>query len=201
MLVNGPRKIKKYLDQDQYIVDIGSGPERLGKEFINVDVFPFPEVDIVADASILPFADNSIPAIVSESVLEHVAEAKAVAKEMVRSLKNGGYLYVSVPFIHPYHASPDDFNRWTLSGLKYLFRDLKIVESGVRSGPWSAIIMFTAYWFGVLASFGNRKIAPFITHFLMLILGPLKFFDFLFYWIPGTDVVATHVYIIAKKES
>ena len=200
MLVNGPRKIKKYLSPDQYIVDIGSGPERLGKEFINVDVFPFPEVDIVADASVLPFADGSIPAMVSESMLEHVAEAGSVAKEMVRSLKSGGYLYVSVPFIHPYHASPDDFNRWTLSGLKYMFKELEIVEAGVRSGPWSAVIMFMAYWFGVLLSFGNRKIAPFISHFLMLFMGPFKFLDFLFYWIPGSDAVATHVYIIAKKK-
>jgi glycosyltransferase involved in cell wall biosynthesis len=199
MLVNGPRKIKNYLDKDQFIVDIGSGPERLGKEFINVDVFPFPEVDIVADASVLPFADNSIPAMVSESMLEHVAEANSVAKEMVRSLKPGGYLYVSVPFIHPYHASPDDFNRWTLSGLKYMFKELQIVEAGVRSGPWSAVIMFMAYWLGVLLSFGNRKIAPFISHFLMLFMGPFKFLDFLFYWIPGSDAVATHVYIIAKK--
>lgn len=201
MLVNGPRKIKNYLDKDQFIVDIGSGPERLGKEFINVDVFPFPEVDIVADASVLPFADNSIPAMVSESMLEHVADANSVSREMVRSLKSGGYLYVSVPFIHPYHASPDDFNRWTLSGLKYMFRDLKIVEAGVRSGPWSAVIMFMAYWLGVLLSFGNRKIAPFISHFLMLFMGPFKFLDFLFYWIPGSDAVATHVYIIAKKEN
>jgi SAM-dependent methyltransferase len=199
MLVNGPRKIMNYLDKDQFIVDIGSGPERLGKEFINVDVFPFPEVDIVADASVLPFVDNSIPAMVSESMLEHVAEANSVAKEMVRSLKPGGYLYVSVPFIHPYHASPDDFNRWTLSGLKYMFKELQIVEAGVRSGPWSAVIMFMAYWLGVLLSLGNRKIAPFISHFLMLFMGPFKFLDFLFYWIPGSDAVATHVYIIAKK--
>lgn len=201
MLVNGPRKIKKYLKESDYILDVGSGPERLGKEFINVDVFPFPEVDIVADASALPFRDDSVQAIVSESVLEHVAEAGLVAKEMVRILKRGGYLYVSVPFIHPYHASPDDFNRWTLSGLKYMFKDLKIVEAGVRSGPWSAVIMFMAYWLGVLLSLGNRKIAPFISHFLMLFMGPLKFFDFLFYWIPGSDTVATHVYIIAKKDN
>jgi hypothetical protein len=61
--------------------------------------------------------------------------------------------------------------------------------------------MFMAYWLGVLLSFGNRKIAPFISHFLMLFMGPFKFLDFLFYWIPGSDAVATHVYIIAKKEN
>lgn len=199
MLVNGPRKIRKYIPAGTLVVDVGSGPERLGKEFVNVDIFPFPEVDIVSDAASLPFKDNSIPAVVSESVLEHVADPQIVASEIVRILKVGGFLYVSAPFIHPYHASPDDFNRWTISGLKHLFKDLEIVESGVRSGPLSALLMFLAYWFGVILSFGSKKAAPFITHLLMLVMGPFKFLDFLFYWIPGSDAVATHLYIVAKK--
>lgn len=200
MLVNGPRKIREFIPPGTVVVDVGSGPERLGKEFINVDIFPFPEVDIVADASKLPFADNSISAIVTESMLEHVADPHIVASEIVRVLKPAGYLYVSLPFIHPYHASPDDFNRWTTSGLKHLFKELEIVESGVRSGPLSALLMFLAYWFGVILSFGSKKLAPFITHFLMLVMGPFKFLDFLFYWIPGSDAVATHLYIVAKKK-
>lgn len=200
MLVNGPRKIRKYLRSGAPILDVGSGPERLGNEFINVDIFPFPEVDIVADGAALPFADNSVGAIVSESVLEHVANPNTVASELVRILKPDGYLYVSAPFIHPYHASPDDFNRWTKSGLKHLFKELEIVEEGVRSGPLSALLMFMTYWFGVILSFGSPKVAPFITHILMLFMGPLKFLDFLFYWIPGSDVVATHLYIIARKK-
>jgi len=200
MLVNGPRKIRKFIKPSTQILDIGSGPERLGKDFINVDVFPFPEVDIVADASVLPFRAGSIDAMVSESVFEHVPDATRFASEMVRVLAPGGYIYVSAPFIHPYHTSPDDFNRWTMSGLRYLFRDLEIVESGVRTGPWSALLMFLANWLGVLLSFGSRKIAPFITHVLFLVIGPLKFLDLLFMWIPGSEVVATHLYVIAKKK-
>ncbi|MES2087685.1 MAG: glycosyltransferase [Patescibacteria group bacterium] len=200
MLVNGPRKIRKYLPENTLTLDVGSGPERIGKEFINIDIFPFPEVDIVADASALPFADNSIPALVSESVLEHVADPNVVASEMIRILKPGGYLYISAPFIHPYHASPDDFNRWTTSGLRHLFKEMEIVETGVRSGPFSALLMFKAYWFGVILSFGSKKAAPFITHFLMLFMGPFKFFDFLFFWMPGADAVACHLYVIAKKK-
>ena len=157
MITNGPRKIQKFISPDTLVIDVGSGPERLGKEFINVDVFPFPEVDIVADAAQLPFRDNSIGALVNESLLEHVALPDLVAREMVRVLKPGGFLYVSAPFIHPYHASPDDFNRWTSSGLRFLFRDLEIVETGVRSGPWSALLMFLAYWLGVIFSFGSKR--------------------------------------------
>jgi glycosyltransferase involved in cell wall biosynthesis len=199
MLVNGPRMILDKVKEGSTVIDVGSGPERLGKEFINVDVFPFPEVDIVSDATKLPFKNDSIDGAVSESLFEHVPDAHLVAKEMTRVVKKGGYIYVSAPFIHPYHASPDDYNRWTISGLKHLFPGLEIVESGVRSGPWSALLMFMAYWLGVIFSFGSRKVAPFLAHIFMLILGPLKYLDYIFIHMPGSDAVATHLYILGKK--
>lgn len=199
MLVNGPRRIFKYVSKDGLILDIGSGPERIAPEFVNIDVAPFPQVDVVADAQHLPFADGTVDAVVSESMLEHVPDAPAVAKEMMRVLAPGGYLYTSIPFIHPYHASPDDFNRYTVSGLKHLFNELEVVELGVRSGPWSAFLIFLAYWLGVVFSFGSRKAAPFLAHIFMLILGPLKVFDLLFTYLPGAEAVAAHVYIIARK--
>lgn len=199
MLVNGPRMIFGYLKKGSRVADIGSGPERLGPEFINVDVFPFPEVDIVANATHLPFKDDSLDGAVSESLFEHVPDASLVAKEMVRSVRPGGLIYVSAPFIHPYHASPDDFNRWTISGLKHLFPELEIVKSGVRSGPWSALLMFMAYWLGVIFSFGARQVAPFLAHIFMLILGPLKYLDYFFMKIPGSEAVATHLYILGRK--
>ncbi len=199
MLINGPRMVLKLIPQNGKTIDVGSGPERLGKEFINVDVFPFPEVDIVANAEELPFRDNSIDAAVSESVFEHVPDAYKVAHEMVRVVKRGGYIYVSAPFVHPYHASPDDFNRWTISGLKHLFPELEIVKSGVRSGPWSAFLMFMAYWLGVIFSFGYKKAAPFLAHIFMLVLGPIKYLDYFFSKMPGAEAVSAHLYILGRK--
>ncbi|HEU0080904.1 MAG TPA: glycosyltransferase [Candidatus Paceibacterota bacterium] len=199
MLVNGPRMVLDRVGEGSAVIDVGSGPERLGKEFINVDVFPFPEVDVVSDATQLPFKDGSIDAAVSESLFEHVPDAYKVAREMVRVVKPGGYIYVSAPFMHPYHASPDDFNRWTTSGLKHMFSDLEVVECGVRSGPWSTLLMFLAYWLGVLCSLGYRRAAPFLAHIFMLVLGPLKYLDYIFVYMPGSDAVATHLYILAKK--
>ena len=200
MVVNGPRKILKHTEKNSVLLDVGSGPERLGDEFINVDLFPFPEVDIVANASELPFKNYSVDGVVSESVLEHVKEPNLMAGEMSRVLKKGGYLYVSVPFIHPFHASPDDFNRWTIHGLENLFPDIEIIEKGVRSGPWSALLLFLSYWLGVIFSFGIERLAPFFAHVFMLVLGPLKYLDLLFMKIPGSHAVATHVYILGVKK-
>lgn len=212
MLKNGPFLLWKHVGKmnsgKPLVIDVGSGPERLGKELVNLDVFPFPEVDIVSDATALPFATGSVDGAVSESVFEHVPRADLVAREMVRVLKPGGYFYVSAPFIHPYHASPDDFNRWTVSGLKFLFTDpdrmagmeVEIVETGMRSGPWSALLMFLAYWLGVLFSFGYKPIAPLLAHIFMIPLGLLKYLDYFFMMWPGADAVATHLYVIGRKK-
>jgi len=200
MIQNGPRKILSFTQKGSAILDVGSGPERLGDEFINIDIFPFLEVDVVADARALPFCDSSVDGVVSESLLEHVNDPDSVAREMVRVLKPGGFLYASAPFIHPYHASPDDFNRWTSSGLKFLFRDLEIIEQGARSGPWSALLMFLAYWLGGIFSFGFKKAAPFLAHIFMLVLGPLKYLDIIFARFPGAKNVSAHLYIIARKK-
>lgn len=214
MLKNGPRMIWRFVNREQanadtsaqpIVLDVGSGPERLGPDFINLDVFPFPEVDIVSDATALPFATGSVDGVVSESVLEHVPNAAACAREMIRVLKVGGYFYASAPFMHPYHASPDDFNRWTKSGLTHLFTsqgyDIEIVEAGVRSGPWSTFLMFMAYWLGNVLSFGYAPAAPFISHLVMLPMGLLKYFDFIFMALPGADTVAAHLYVVGRKKS
>lgn len=199
MLQNGPKRILNHVSTDALVVDVGSGPDRIAEEFINVDIFPFPGVDIVASADALPFKDGAFDGLMSESLLEHVANPRVVAVEMARVLKPGGVVYASAPFIHPYHASPDDFGRFTTSGLKELFPGFEVVELGVRSGPWSAFLMFLAYWLGVVFSFGSRRTAPFLAHVFMLVLGPLKIFDPLFSFMPGAEAVSAHLYIIARK--
>ncbi len=197
----GPRAVLALLTgHAPIILNLGSGPRRLGEEFINIDVFPFPEVDIVADAAHLPFVDNSVDAVVSESLLEHVPDPHAVVREMTRVLKPGGILYTNTPFLTPYHASPDDFSRWTQSGLRSLFSEFAVIEEGVSAGPWSALLVFLAYWLGVLFSFGSRRLAPVLGVLFMIPLGPLKFLDFLFARIPGSEAVAAQLYFIGKKK-
>lgn len=197
----GPRSILPFLSSDKPIViNLGSGPKRLGEEFINVDVFPFEEVDVVADAHHLPFADSSVDAIAHECLLEHAADPLLAIKEMTRVIKPGGLIYSHTPFLIPYHASPDDFNRWTVSGLKAVFSDFEPIKYGVGSGPWSALLVFLAYFLGVIFSFGSKKSAPFLAFVFMLILGPLKILDYFFARLPGADAVAAHLYFIGRKK-
>jgi len=194
-----PGHVAKLLPESALILNIGSGPRRIHPAAINVDIVPFTDVDVVADAAKLPFPDGSVDAVLSESLLEHVSNPADVAREMARVLKPGGIVYASVPFLTPFHASPDDYTRWTRSGLRTLFPDFEAIEEGVDAGPWSALLVFLAYSLGTIFSFGSKRLAPFLGLFFMLILGPLKIFDFIFVRIPGAEAVAAQLYFIGRK--
>jgi len=87
--------------------------------------------DIVGDIHSLPFADNSLDAIICMAVLEHVEEPQKAVREMYRVLKPGGYCYIYVPFLYYYHPLPGyygDFYRFTCDGLQYMTKDFKKVE-------------------------------------------------------------------------
>jgi len=186
--------------ENPIVLNIGSGPKRIHPSIINIDVVPFDVVDVVADASSLPFKDESVDAVLSENMLEHVADPHRAVSEMTRVLKRGGIMYASIPFLTPYHASPDDFVRFTKSGLRALFSDFELIKEGVDAGPWSAFLVFLAYWLGTIFSFGSKKAAPFFGLAFMLILGPLKVFDIIFARLPGAHTVAAQLYFVGRKK-
>lgn len=202
MLLSGkrPRSVIEPLPDSAIVLNLGSGPRRIHPQVLNIDIVPFSEVDIIANAEKLPFPDNSVDAVLSESLLEHVSDPQAAVMEMTRVLKPGGIIYASTPFLTPFHASPDDFNRWTKSGLRVIFKEYEPVEEGTDGGPWSALLVFLAYWLGSLFSLGSKRLAPFFGLAFMLILGPLKILDFIFARLPAAETVAAQLYFIGRKK-
>lgn len=196
----GLKKFRSFLPPSAKVVNLGSGPRRIDESWINMDVVPFENVDLVADALNLPFQDDSLDAVINESLLEHVPNPTAAIKEISRVLKPGGLVYTSTPFLTPYHASPDDFNRWTQSGMRVLFSNFEKLAGGADSGPWSALLVFLAYSLGVIFSFGNKKFGTTLAFLFMILLGPLKIFDFIFVRIPGAEAVAAQLYFIGRKQ-
>src|SRR6185503_6464517 len=59
--------------KDKIVLNLGSGTNRIHPDIINVDLFAFKEVDVVADIRDMPFKDASVDGIICEDVLEHVA--------------------------------------------------------------------------------------------------------------------------------
>ena len=74
--------------------------EVIGSEFLGFDIPPGTVVNNIRheDASNMSFADNSLDAIVSNDVFEHVQDIETAFSEAYRTLKTGGKLIFSVPF-------------------------------------------------------------------------------------------------------
>ena len=60
------------LPAEAIAVEFGSGNRRLGESIINIDLFPFPNVDLTADIEHAPIADASVDYAILDSVIEHV---------------------------------------------------------------------------------------------------------------------------------
>ena len=80
-------------------------------------------VDIFAALDRLPVLDGCLDAVFCNAVLEHVDDPRACVREFHRVLKDGGYLYLGVPFMQPEHLDPTDFQRYSKQGLSKLVAD------------------------------------------------------------------------------
>ncbi len=189
--------------QDKVIFNLGSGPQVIkGRmDIINIDIFAFDNVDIVADAGDLPIESNKVDLVLNMAMLEHVSKPEQVVEEMLRILKPGGKTLSYVPFMVPYHAAPHDFHRWSESGLKNLFKDYDIVEIGVGSGPTSGMLYVLLEWMSMVLSFGNRKVHDLIFLALMVVSAPVKLLDILLIKHPNARKIASGFYVLARKKN
>jgi SAM-dependent methyltransferase len=140
------------------ILNLGSGRTRLGPRVVNLDLFDFDGVQVRGDAARLPFRDGAFEGALLRGVLEHVRSAEPVLAEAGRVLVPGGFLYVEVPFLQPYHASPADYRRYTLGGLRALLEEpYDHVESGVQLGPGATLAWTLRETSASVLSFGSER--------------------------------------------
>lgn len=163
------------------VIQVGSGNDRVHEGVINIDIFNFPEVDLIADATNLPFANESVDVVVSLAVLEHVPDPDAFLREAQRVLKPSGQIVTGVPFIQGFHPSPGDFYRWTDQGLSFLHERHGFARDSVVPfcGPTSAFLWIFQEWIALLFSFGIRPLYVILHLMVMLLTAPLKLLDVL----------------------
>lgn len=196
--------VKRFLkrfpaDGSKKILNVGSGPTRLHPDCLNVDLFPFVHVDVLADASKLPFADSTFDVVCSEQVIEHVPDGKAMAQELIRITKPGGLIYLAAPFMYPLHPSPKDYTRWTVDGYLAVLEPAKLVEQGVLAGPTSGFLSITANWLAIIFSFGIKPLRKVFHYGFMIILSPIKLLDYLYATLPGGEEIAKAMYVVVQK--
>lgn len=90
-------------------------------DYVGADLDGNYEADICLnpDCSV-PLPDAQFDVILSTQVLEHVADPHLYVSECHRLLKPGGSLVMTTHGIMFYHPDPDDYWRWTTSGLNEL---------------------------------------------------------------------------------
>lgn len=186
--------------RSRVILNLGSGTSGFDDGVINVDIATFPDVAVIANAMDLPFRNMSADMIISESMLEHVPHPETAIAEMIRVLKYGGYVYIEMPFMYPFHSSPGDYARFTLPGLTARFPGFDVLASGARAGPVTALTVQLAYTLALLLSFGWRPLYGFLAHLFFVLLFPLKALDQIFRIFPGLNhESANHLYFFARK--
>ena len=146
--------------QDGNILDFGAGFRRFNySNVVNYEVVKYVSTDVVGVGEKLPFKDSVFDCIVSFSVLEHVKDPFACAKEMIRCLKPEGMLYVVVPHLQPYHGYPHHYYNMTHQGLANLFADLDIRHQEVNGGNhaiWSISWMLRTWIDALPADLGQK---------------------------------------------
>jgi SAM-dependent methyltransferase len=103
-------------------VDLGAGRSPFKPKFPSawryVTIDPFSPADY-ANLSDLP-PELQADLVLMTEVLEHVADPDTVLKEVHQHTKPSGRLLITVPFNARVHGAPNDFRRWTPSGLEQL---------------------------------------------------------------------------------
>ena len=81
------KRFLKRCKPEALMLNIGSGVHKPHPDILNVDIFYYKGVDIVANGEQLPFATGSVDAVVCESLLEHVPRPERIVAEMFRVLR------------------------------------------------------------------------------------------------------------------
>ena len=134
--------ILDYLEKhpDHYVLILGSGnSKKISPRVINLDLMKSEPVDVIASGLFLPFKSSTFDAVFCHDVLEHVTQPFEVALEIIRVTKKKGYMECSTPFVFPFHDVPDHYFNFSTSGIQQLFLGTKLIDVGVKMGPWHAM--------------------------------------------------------------
>jgi hypothetical protein len=58
-----------------------------------------------------------------------------------RTARPAGFIHIVVPFCHPFHEYPKDYQRWTIDGLKELLQQFEVIDAGIRTGPTATLLV------------------------------------------------------------
>jgi len=187
------------LGRGAFVLDLGSGSRRRAGHVINLEIEPMPNVNVVGDGHQLPFKNGVFDAVILEAVLEHVREPKIVVSEVHRVLRPGGRICAGVPFIQGYHASPEDYQRYTVQGLENLLSSFQKIESGACVGATSALHWIFREYIGILFSFGSVWLYKSLSLIVGWLTFPVVYLDAILTRNKNAYATASAVFFMGRK--
>ena len=173
------------------------GAGRAVPGYVNLDLFAIPGIDVAANAEQLPFPSDLFQRVECDAVLEHVRRPAQVMCEIRRVVAPGGYVHLVVPFCHPFHEYPKDFQRYTLDGLKELAGPMEVVAEGWRTGPTATLLVFILEYVKLLFPFRAwRALAHFVCGWLLF---PFRDLDLWLLRTPAAARIGNNCYLWLRK--
>jgi SAM-dependent methyltransferase len=177
------------LPKEAVVLDIGSGgshghyafvkqPQTLKQlRYIGLDLDVADGDNVRAEATQLPLKADSVDFVTCVSALEYIRYPQKVVEEAFRVLKPGGLIYLSAPFVFPFHPPPDDLFRFSFQGLRLLAREFEEIKAGSNRGPASTFCHLSVHFFAILLSFNSRRVYGAWLYLFTWGLAWLKFLD------------------------
>ncbi len=175
--VDQVKELVASIEDGKVAVELGSGNRRLNPRILNVDLFPFPNVDLTMDIHRTAFRDASVDYVILDCVLEHVEKPELVVNEIYRILKPGGQVVCTAPWIFPYHGYPKNFFNISQDGHRLLFEKFASIHMEMHYGPTVALINVTSEYLAVAFSGGHKFLYTLFKGLFLLPIFWLKYLD------------------------
>jgi len=104
--------------------------------------------DLVWDGKIIPLPDSAVDCAMATEVFEHLPNPETVMAEILRVLKPGGVLFLTVPFLWRLHTVPFDEYRYTPFSLKRHLKNAGFADVQLKplGGPDASLGQILALW-------------------------------------------------------
>jgi SAM-dependent methyltransferase len=150
------------------VLDVGCGIKPYfpffapyASEYVGVDV-DNPAADLEGSVEQLPVADGSFEVVLCTQVLEHTTDPARAVRELGRVVAPRGRVLASTHGVQVYHPAPDDYWRWTHTGLERLFRengDWESVTVRAGAGSTATIAMIVGTYVDLVAQRIHARVA------------------------------------------